>query len=289
MKKTDLFDYRLASKALFFAITISSILSSCSEKKPLELKPSKTNIVNVTDFDDVFGPVRRSESISEFIEIIDGAYMMVPINDGNNWRIDVKVKSIKIADKDDEFEISNTGYTPGGTGLYLIDKAGTVIAEGGGSGQFDLTNKDVLKDYLYSGKGNCMLRFEIGGALEEFLKTPENIAGFIIRTSAYRKTAETEANQSIESSVSTSESVTSGSQDWDKLLSDYESYTDKYIALLTKAKNGDASAMTEYIDMLGKATELQESLMGSDGVMSPSQLQKFSKIQQKLLTAASSL
>jgi len=72
-------------------------------------------------------------------------------------------------------------------------------------------------------------------------------------------------------------------------LADYESYTDKYIQLLKKANSGDMSAMTEYVSMLEKAQSLQESLSDADDEMTPAQLQKFMKIQQKLINAASNL
>jgi hypothetical protein len=81
----------------------------------------------------------------------------------------------------------------------------------------------------------------------------------------------------------------SSGKNWDKVLADYESYTDKYIQLLKKANSGDMSAMTEYVSMLERAQSLQESLSDAEDEMTPAQLQKFMKIQQKLINAASNL
>jgi uncharacterized membrane protein (DUF106 family) len=59
--------------------------------------------------------------------------------------------------------------------------------------------------------------------------------------------------------------------------------------LLKKANAGDMSAMTEYVEMLEKAQEFQESLENADDDLTPAQLQKFNKIQMKLVNAASGL
>jgi len=59
--------------------------------------------------------------------------------------------------------------------------------------------------------------------------------------------------------------------------------------LLKKANAGDASAMTEYMEMLTKAQEFQESLADADDDLTPAQLQKFTKIQMKLANAAAGL
>lgn len=79
----------------------------------------------------------------------------------------------------------------------------------------------------------------------------------------------------------------SGNTNWDEVLADYEAYTDKYIKLLKKANSGDASAFIEYVEMLEKAQELQESLADAENVMTLEQLEKFTLIQQKLLSGAS--
>lgn len=91
---------------------------------------------------------------------------------------------------------------------------------------------------------------------------------------------------SSSSSSSTSSSSNSGSEDWDAVLESYESYIDQYIKLMKKAKNGSASAMTEYVEMMEKATDLTEKLESAGDELSPSQMTKFMKLQTRLASAA---
>lgn len=94
-------------------------------------------------------------------------------------------------------------------------------------------------------------------------------------------------NENVENSESETEE--SSSEDWDKVISEYEAYTDKYIKLLKKANAGDMSAMTEYVEMLEKAQGIQESLENANSEMTSEQLSKFMKVQQKLTNAAASM
>ena len=87
-------------------------------------------------------------------------------------------------------------------------------------------------------------------------------------------------------SYSSSSSGSSGSTNWDELLDSYEKYVDKYIALLKKAKNGDASAMSEYASMLEQAQDLNEKLQNAKGEMSSAQLARYNRITQKMAKAA---
>jgi hypothetical protein len=91
---------------------------------------------------------------------------------------------------------------------------------------------------------------------------------------------------SSSSSSSTSSSSNSGSEDWDAVLKSYENYIDQYIKLMKKAKNGDASAMTEYVEMMEKATDLAEKMESAGDDLSTSQMNKFLKLQTKLANAA---
>ena len=81
----------------------------------------------------------------------------------------------------------------------------------------------------------------------------------------------------------------SSTDEWDAVLDDYEDYYDQYIKLLEKAKDGDISAMTEYVEMLEKAQSLGEKLSKAQGDLTAKQVSRFMKIQQKLLNAAADL
>jgi hypothetical protein len=78
----------------------------------------------------------------------------------------------------------------------------------------------------------------------------------------------------------------SGNEDWDAVLKSYESYIDQYIKLAKKAKNGDASAMTEYVSMMEKASDLATKMQNAGDDLSSTQMAKFVKLQTKLANAA---
>lgn len=78
---------------------------------------------------------------------------------------------------------------------------------------------------------------------------------------------------------------TSGSDDWDAWLDSYEQYVNKLISCAKKAAKGDPSALTEYASLLQKAQELQEKLASAEGELSSSQLARYNRINQKMLTA----
>ena len=95
------------------------------------------------------------------------------------------------------------------------------------------------------------------------------------------ETASVETEDEIDSpSTSTSDT------DFDEFLTAYENYINKYIAIMQKAKNGDYSAMTEAATLMQDAQEYGEKLQKMSGSLTPTQLAKFQKLQQKLLSAA---
>lgn len=88
------------------------------------------------------------------------------------------------------------------------------------------------------------------------------------------------------SSSSTSSNSNSGSEDWDAVLKSYETYIDQYIKLMKKAKDGDASAMTEYVEMMENATDLAEKMENAGDDLSTAQMNKFMELQTKMANAA---
>ena len=81
-------------------------------------------------------------------------------------------------------------------------------------------------------------------------------------------------------------SASSGGEDWDKILDEYEKYVDKTVALYKKAQAGDISAMTEYASLLESAQSLQEKLQNAGSDLSPAQAARLSKIAAKMAKAA---
>jgi len=94
-------------------------------------------------------------------------------------------------------------------------------------------------------------------------------------------------NNSYEPTISSSDNSSDGNLD--DLLDSFESYVDKYISLMRKARNGDASALSEYPDMLEEAQSLSEKIQNASGQLNASQLEKYQRINNKMLKAAQEL
>ena len=106
---------------------------------------------------------------------------------------------------------------------------------------------------------------------------------------AENTSGDSDKSNSSTSSDESSSKVSDGN--FDKALDDYDAYVDEYIKFLKKAKDGDASAMSEYPAMLQKAQNMEQSLTDAqtNNNLSADQLQRMLKIQGKLLGAASAM
>ena len=94
-------------------------------------------------------------------------------------------------------------------------------------------------------------------------------------------------NSKIKDDVTISKN--NGDKNWEKILTDYESYTNQCIKLLKKANSGDVSAMTEYLEVLQKAQDIQESFLEAEDDITTAQMERFIKIQKKLIDATSDM
>lgn len=94
---------------------------------------------------------------------------------------------------------------------------------------------------------------------------------------------------SAETSYDEEEPASSDGEDWDSLLDSYEEYVDMYISLLKKASAGDLSAVSEYTSYMSKAQEVSQKMADATSKLSPAQLSRFNKINQKMLQAAQNM
>lgn len=124
------------------------------------------------------------------------------------------------------------------------------------------------------------LRYSIGSVSEPHEKA---------KKMKFSSMLEEDSRVSSTPKATSSSSSKSSGKNWDKIITDYESYVNKSIELLKKANAGDMSAMSDYATMLEKAEDLQESLEDADDEMTTSQMQRFIKIQQKLINAVGDL
>ena len=263
---------------------VAIILTSCGGGvKEFNINNNSTNI---------------SGDLEEYLEVVDGSYTIASVS---GLKMNVKLKAIKKLEDGKKFSELRA---------ELLDEAGMPLT---GVGAFQLKygiwahadQIEKINNALKKGEGEIavQLEYDSWGACgsEEALKIGSKKAKtFSMSSKLEEESSSSESSSSSYSSTSDDEdeddeddeevvAKKSGSTNWDKVLADYEAYTDKYIKLLKKANAGDASAMTEYMEMLEKAQEFQESLENADDDLTAAQLQKFNKIQMKLVNAASGL
>ncbi len=80
-------------------------------------------------------------------------------------------------------------------------------------------------------------------------------------------------------------SPSSSSEDWDKILDEYEKYCDKLVTAAKKAQAGDISVMTEYASLLESAESLQKKLNNAGPNLSAAQAARLNKIAAKMANA----
>lgn len=80
----------------------------------------------------------------------------------------------------------------------------------------------------------------------------------------------------------------SSSENWDKILDEYESLMDSFIRLAKKVNEGDMSAMSEYSNILQKIQSLSNK-MERASTMTPKQAKRYAKIEAKFVEAAASM
>lgn len=259
-------------------ILIGAIMQSCGSKNEYTVKSQSTQIKGI---------------LGDYLQIKDGEFKIQKVkDDGSEWSVSIPVKRIKKSlNACNHFNLSMdlTLFDSKGQPVNLDGnfKANTSQVSVGPKICSLLQDDNTTEDFLVFTKYS-----EISG---NAIKLPDDIAGFTISSGAtYQgngepaKSLERDFNLKGEGASGTeaSGSAQVGNQDWDKLLKDYEVYTDKYIALMQKAKKNDVSAMSEYQDVLDKAETLGKDLDKGQSKLSPDQLNKMIQIQTKLANAA---
>jgi hypothetical protein len=256
------------------------LIFGCSGNKSMEINPIDAQIILKNDTD--CKAENQDDYLTSYFRIVDSTYTMEKVNDGDTWRIDVKIESIKKAQPDDEFRITDY-YVCGRTYLWLVDDVGTYIEEWGGVGGFDATNYDAMVDFLKNDKKEMVLRFENDAyKFEDYMKNPENIAGFVIRSSAHKVSAKKEE-------VTTSSAPVSGATGADGMISKFEKLLNQYINLDKKLDELDPDSKRwdttydEFDKLEDQLIDLQIELedLEYDGKLTPSQKTKFNRLSTK--------
>lgn len=100
-------------------------------------------------------------------------------------------------------------------------------------------------------------------------------------TSAFKESDGFKNNNSYSDNSTYEE--TSTSNNWDEVLDDYEAYFIEYKKLYKQAMNGDADALSSYMDVLNEANDLASSLESATGELTAKQRKRLIKIQTDLL------
>lgn len=274
------------NKVLFSVLMISAmlVLASCGSKKNSEEKEA---IVLTPETTHIKG------DLSDYFEVVDKEYTVT-----DDWgdMVSIEVKRTDIA-----YDFELEGVAPYGTygrsvtgnagfGIEILDENGNVIdkTSATASGLSGMYSSDDMKEALKLKSG------ETGTVRWSFHFDDEKKPAKFRLTSAYEEVNSSESNSgysdsdssSFDDDAETESSSSSGSEDWDSILDSYEEYVDKYISLAKKAANGDASAMSEYAELAEEAQELSSKLSNAKGELSSSQLSRYTKITQKMASAA---
>lgn len=225
--------------------------------------------------------------LKDYFEVVDKEYK-IKVDEGSFMKSGMI--TVEIKRNSTPFDFPTDNINPFGTngsedyhvgfGIEIFDESGPVVVKnatsGGMSGPY---SSDDVTSLMKLGDGESgFIRWSVSG------DEVEGLTSFQI-SSALEKSNRSSYSSSSSSS-STSSSTNSGGEDWDAVLKSYETYIDQYIKLMKKAKDGDASAMTEYAEMMQNATDLAEKMESAGDDLSTTQMNKFLKLQTKLTNAA---
>lgn len=245
-------------KKIFSCAAFICLLYACSGS-PKEREVTVSN-VDVSGF------------ISPYVKVVDGTYKFTM--NGDDALISVKFELI--AKPDVKY------YCTGALELNAMSENGEIFDTG--SLRFESFETSKMESLL---KGNI-------GETKTVAFTRKNLADDAVCNQIFTSAASFEVIDNMcelaDSSMSKSSNIessstTSGSEDWDKALDDYEAYIDSYIKLLKKAQAGDMSAMTEYPTCLEKAEAFGKKFDNAKGSMSTKQMKRYMEITTKMTTA----
>ena len=272
---------------------VSLFVMSCS-KVPEEREVTASN-VEVSGF------------IKDYIKVVDGSYKFT--NNGKEGQVTVKLK-LK-AQPSEAYHVTNFPKIR----INAIGKSGEIFDTGVYG--FEAAHKefDKVKELLSNGNiddtKSVSFTWHYLGINEDLgSKIFNEATGFELiddgfaagekpekSTSIHENTEEgedydaiTEEHRLNEMSYLAEESETKSdintSDDYDKLLDEYEDYFNAILKLSKKAKNNDPNAYVEYTNVMQKAQSVVSKLNKANGHLSPSQQARLAAIITKFSTQA---
>ncbi len=257
---------------LITSVIIAVSLTNCKGKEENEIKSitvkPKTTIIK--------------GDLGDYFVVVEHDYEIKSENSfDNEGLISVEVKR---TDKDFSFPVDNINpFGTNGGEKYHVGFGIEVLGDAG---------PKVIKQATEDGMGGPYSSEDVIA----LMKLKKGETGFIKWTIAMSDDLKTfqlsSASEKSDGSVAVSESSdevvsTTGSEDYDKMLNDYDEYVTEYVKFYKKAMNGDQSAITEYPAILEKATKFQESMQQAQGnnQLSATQIGRMARIQTKMLEA----
>lgn len=246
------------------AIVLAGIsLISCEGKKQLSMSPQTTEL---------------SGDLKGYFEVVDKE-IAAGEDSWSLWNIELKRtdkpfpwdNGITLANFNDSYS-DGRAYCKVGFGLETFDEKGNLVGKRAATAcglMGPYSSQDVI-DLMKLQLG------ETGFIRWDGLKEKEAKGKLTFRITSAYELVEGKGQNNV-----------SATNDWDKLLDAYEDYVDKYIACLKKATSGDMNAVTQYLSLMEKAEELGEKLENASSSMTAKQINRFTKINNKMARAAS--
>ena len=211
-----------------------------------------------------------SGDLSDYLQVVDNEY---EVTHEIMYNFSIKIKAIKAIGKN--FKNKDVHIT-----ASLLSDNGMPVSD---MREFtDYASKDKIMSLLNKGSGEEIIQFTAMPSGSQEIDASK-LKKFSLSSVMKEREAESSSSNDGGSSVSGL-----GSEDYDKVLDNYEDYVDQYIKFLKKANNGDMSAMSEYPGLMEKAKELGDGLEKGKGnnSLSAKQIGRMAKIQTKMMQAA---
>ncbi len=199
-------------------------------------------------------------NMGEYYEVVEGDYSI-----SEYWNtLEFDVKCIK--------DVPGVTYTNLGIGYEIFDEDGKVLAKKNAT--MEPLNPFSSYQFLNLKEG------EIGKVKVDLKDYPEKFHG----AKTFKITIDArghEGDDAVEEEAVAEESSASTSNNWDKILDEYEQYCNKAASLSKKAMSGDVSALTEYSSLVEQAESLSDKLENAKSDLTPAQVQRLNKIAAK--------
>lgn len=233
--------------------------------------------------------VSISGAIGRFLKVVDNSYLFT--NDGDDAYITVQFELEKMPDGD-----MCRKKHPESIRLNPIGNGGNIFDTGIYGFNPSRLKMSKLKELLNNGKVGDRVRvaftWDYFGVSKD-IGTPifKESASFEIidNTFGYCNGMSNDDLHWDDGYMSEHKAKNKSRNNCDIALDSYEEYVDQYIKVMKKISTGDESAISEYTALIEKAEKMDEKLAKLSNGFTTAQLNRFTKIQEKMLASATSM